>query len=247
MTCKEVQKVLPEVIDEVWQGELQAHLESCPACSELVAELELIASEARQLADSAEPPPRVWLAVAAELRAEGLIREPKHQPVPVAASSRSRWNSWLLVPVAAAALVAGAYFLNNKPAPPVANAPKVENPAQVANNPASPEVSQKTSNQVAKDRNAPRIASHSNTPAPESAPMEMVSNDDDQQFLQEVGTRAPHMKTTYENELRSVNSYIRDARAYVAQHPEDEDARQHLMDAYEQKAMLYQMALDHIQ
>jgi len=33
----------------------------------------------------------------------------------------------------------------------------------------------------------------------------------------------------------------------VQQHPEDEDARQHLMDAYEQKAMLYQMALDHVQ
>jgi len=244
MTCKEVQKVLPEVIDEVWQAELQNHLESCPACSELVADLELIASEARQLADSAEPPPRVWLGIAAQLRAEGLIREPKAVPVPVAASFRSRWSAWLLVPVAAAALVAGGVLFTRKPAGPVAITPKVENPAQAANNHGSAQTSQKTANQVVADRSAPRIT---NPPAPDSVPTEMVSNDDDQQFLQEVGTRAPRMKTTYENELRSVNSYIRDARAYVAQHPEDEDARQHLMDAYEQKAMLYQMALDHIQ
>ena len=55
------------------------------------------------------------------------------------------------------------------------------------------------------------------------------------------------MRATYENELQSVNSYIRDASAYARENPADEDARKHLMDAYEQKTMLYQMALDHVQ
>ena len=55
------------------------------------------------------------------------------------------------------------------------------------------------------------------------------------------------MKAEYESQLRAVNSYIHDAEAYLKQNPGDEDARQHVMAAYEQKAMLYQMALDHIQ
>jgi hypothetical protein len=33
----------------------------------------------------------------------------------------------------------------------------------------------------------------------------------------------------------------------VNRYPGDADARQHLMDAYEQKALLYQIALDRIQ
>jgi hypothetical protein len=44
-----------------------------------------------------------------------------------------------------------------------------------------------------------------------------------------------------------VNSYIRDAEAYAQQNPGDADARQQVMDAYQQKSMLYQMALDHVQ
>jgi hypothetical protein len=55
------------------------------------------------------------------------------------------------------------------------------------------------------------------------------------------------MRATYEDQLRSVNAYIAAAQAYLDQHPDDGDARQHLMEAYQQKALLYQLALDHIQ
>jgi len=70
---------------------------------------------------------------------------------------------------------------------------------------------------------------------------------EDRQFLDDVGQRSPRMKAEFESQLRAVNSYIRDAEAYLKQNPGDEDARQHVMAAYEQKAMLYQMALNHIQ
>ena len=55
------------------------------------------------------------------------------------------------------------------------------------------------------------------------------------------------MRATYESQLRAVNSDIREVQAYLQQNPGDADARQHLMDAYQQKALLYQMALDRIQ
>jgi DNA-binding SARP family transcriptional activator len=72
----------------------------------------------------------------------------------------------------------------------------------------------------------------------------MTASTSDQKLLDGV---SPDMRSAYETQLRAVNAYIRDADAYVKRNPDDEDARQHLMDAYEQREMLYQMALDHVQ
>ena len=55
------------------------------------------------------------------------------------------------------------------------------------------------------------------------------------------------MRATYENQLKAVNADIRETQAYVKRNPGDADAQQHLMDAYQQKALLYQIALDRIQ
>jgi len=41
-----------------------------------------------------------------------------------------------------------------------------------------------------------------------------------------------------------VNEYIRDAKSSVAANPNDDDARRALMDAYQEKAMLFELALD---
>lgn len=66
----------------------------------------------------------------------------------------------------------------------------------------------------------------------------------DEQLLQEVSARAPLMRAAYESNLRDVNDYIRDAQASVNADPNDEEAQQALMDAYGQKSMIYEMALD---
>jgi hypothetical protein len=71
-----------------------------------------------------------------------------------------------------------------------------------------------------------------------------VSDASDEQLLQEVSARAPLMRATYETNLRDVNAYIRDAQDSVNANPNDEDAQQALMDAYGQKSMIYEMALD---
>ncbi len=243
MKCEDVQQVLPEIIDGSQDTEFQAHLKSCPVCSELVSDLELIASEARQLAQTDEPAPRVWVKIAAELRAEGLIREPgaaAARPVLVPSAGR-RWKAWWLVPVAAAVVAAGAYVVKSKPAPQVAT-----NPAAVAPTPAQqaakekPPVASRPAAQLAAEKRPPIVI-----PFPKEAPNS--SDLDDQQFLDEMSRYAPMMRATYENQLRTVNSYIRDAEAYAQQNPGDADARQQVMDAYQQKSMLYQMALDHVQ
>jgi hypothetical protein len=44
--------------------------------------------------------------------------------------------------------------------------------------------------------------------------------------------------------LRAVNAYIRDAELTARSNPNDEIAQRYLMNAYEQRAMVYHMALD---
>jgi hypothetical protein len=68
-------------------------------------------------------------------------------------------------------------------------------------------------------------------------------NDDD--FLQEVAVNAPALKPQYEDNLRRVNESIRDAQGLVDESPNDSEARRSLMDAYHQKSMLFEMAMNH--
>jgi hypothetical protein len=67
---------------------------------------------------------------------------------------------------------------------------------------------------------------------------------DDLQLLDTVASRMPSMRAAYEENLRAVNAYIRDAEQSAHSDPNDEVAQQYLRNAYEQKAMVYEMALD---
>jgi hypothetical protein len=70
------------------------------------------------------------------------------------------------------------------------------------------------------------------------------ADSDDADLMQEVAANAPAMKTQYEDSLRRVNQSIRDAQGVLDDSPNDEDARRFLMNAYQQKSMLFQMAMD---
>jgi hypothetical protein len=71
-----------------------------------------------------------------------------------------------------------------------------------------------------------------------------VAGLNDADLLQEVGEQTPAMKAQYEDELRHVNDYIRDAKGIVEENPNDEEARRSLMEAYQEKAMLFELAMD---
>ncbi len=270
MTCSDVQRVLPEVLDgspnASFAAEFETHLKSCPDCSDLVSDLKLITRETRQLATSEEPAPKVWLRIAAELRAEGLIvdstihdpeiREADSVPgesVLVPTFLRRRWSALWLAPVAAALVAAGSYVVSHKPAPQVA---KQQAPATPATTPApvttpvaeTPAVSSASVPAPAPQRLARKSAPSTNLSGSTVGPtVEPAPSAEDQQFLSVVSTRAPSMRATYENQLKAVNADIRETQAYVKRNPGDADAQQHLMDAYQQKALLYQIALDRIQ
>jgi len=216
MNCVELQASLAEMEDgsrAEHLAHLQAHLKTCPACSALVAELNLIASSAAQLRSCDEPSPRVWNSLEIALRQEGLIRPQRasrsrlssfHTP-----ALASKWMRWM-VPVAAALLLAAGIYVRQNSAP--------HQVAMVA--PAVHDLQGNSQDDI-------QLAG---------------LNDDD--LMQEVAQQSPALRAEYTESLRRVNEYIQDAKNVVALNPNDEDAHRSLMEAYQQKAMLFELALD---
>jgi hypothetical protein len=212
MNCVELQQSLAENVNGS-NGEQQAHLKSCPECSALVADLNLIASTAVELRASAEPSPRVWNSIEIALRQEGLIRAPLASPsrpnrslIP-SFGNRWGWARWM-VPVAAALLIAVGVYVHQR-----------SRPMQLAENTAPPAASAVVSD------------------------LEIAGlNDND--LLEEISQQAPALRAQYEDNLRRVNQYIEDAKSDVAANPNDAEAHRSLLAAYQQKAMLFELALD---
>ncbi len=74
MTCSEFQKVLPYIIETGGNAEEEAHLRSCPVCSDLVQDLRYIAEQAKLLVPMEDPNPRVWEGIQSALERERLVR-----------------------------------------------------------------------------------------------------------------------------------------------------------------------------
>ena len=209
MTCNEFHQILPEFADG-GSAEQQAHLKSCPVCSELVSDLKAISQQARLLRASEEPNPRLWNSIEIALREEGLIRQPQREPRLAVVPESRRWSRAWLLPVTAAVLVVfGLVVFKRNPVPP----PGARQASSTAN-------------------------------AGQNKPLLAGSDKEDQQLLDMVESRTPALRAAYENELRNVNAYIRDAEQSVETDPNDEEAQQTLMEAYGQKAVVYELAMD---
>jgi len=199
MNCVELQASLAEIDGR--SSEQRAHLKTCPECSALVAELNLIAAAGTDLRAAEEPSPRVWNSIEIALRQEGLIRPQRtSRSLLPSLSSRWGWARWV-VPAAAALLIAVGLYVRQ---------------LQVAQSPEPP------------------------TGVSDMAIAGL--NDDD--LLQEVAELSPAVKAQYKDDLQHVNEYIRDAKSVVAENPNDEEARRSLAEAYQEKAMLFDLAMD---
>ncbi len=214
MNCAKFQEVLPELLEGGRTTEAESHLESCPMCSGLVADLDLIAREARQLREVAEPSPRVWNSIEITLRQEGIIRDP-HLGPSLVPSVRRRWNLAWLAPVAAVLLVGFGIAVYERG--PADSKPSAQLDTQAPPALTNPRTDRKSSN---------------------------INNSEDDQLLAAVASRSPAMQAQYASNLQNVNAYIRDAEESAQADPNDEEAQQIVMDAYEQRATVYEMALD---
>lgn len=214
MNCTEFQDLLPEALEGSRTAERELHLESCAACAGLVADLELIAREARQLQGIAEPNPRVWNSIEITLRQEGIIREPHLGPALVPARPQ-RWSMAWLAPVAALFLVAFGIAIYQRGPADLKPSAKLDTQAPPAMASLQGDKKTTTANKI-----------------------------EDEQLLAAVASRSPAMQAQYASNLENVNAYIKDAEESAQANPNDEEALQIVMDAYEQRATVYEMALD---
>ena len=203
MNCLQFENALSDYLEGDATSEQRAHLNSCSACSGLLADLSLISTEASSLRDINEPSVRIWNSLEAQLRKEGLIREPSRLSQP---GFFHRWRTAWLVPVAAALLIAaGIKFY--QPAKIGDNQPVAKEPAAAA-------------------RVAPAVST------------------EDKEIMNTVASRPPAQVAAYRDDLAQANSFIRDAQEAVKNDPNDIYSQQMLMNAYEQKQMVYRLAVD---
>jgi len=66
------------------------------------------------------------------------------------------------------------------------------------------------------------------------------------ELLKIVEARSPALRAAYESDFRAVNAYVRDAEQSARKNPNDEIAQQYLTNAYDQRAMVYEMAMDRV-
>ncbi len=242
MNCMELRTSLAE-IEDGGNAEQQAHLRSCPECSALVADLNKITSAAIDLRAADEPSPRVWNSITVALRqteAElNLIASSAIELREAEEPSPRVWNSieialrregLIRAPRSSRSLIPSfsSRWGWTRWAVPAAAVLLItvgiyvrqrSLPVQVATNTARPAVS-------------------AVVPGLDTAGL----TDDD--LLQEISQEAPALRAQYEDNLRHANQYIQDAESDVAANPNDEEAHRSLLAAYQQKAMLFELALD---
>jgi hypothetical protein len=214
MNCVEFERGLPDCVDGSPTPEQQVHLNSCPACSGLLRDLSTIASQAKLLVAVDDPSPAVWNALEARLRSEGLIRRSEPNYLPVQPSIWQRWRASWLVPVAAVLAIIAGV--------------KLYRPGGAGND-----------SIVAKQAPATPIeqtASKVKAKAPLSP--------DDQRWLKTVANRPPAQLARFRDDLNQANAFIEDAQESLQRDPNDFYMQQMLINAYEQKQMLYELAVD---
>jgi hypothetical protein len=203
MNCPQFENALSDYLEGDATSEQRAHLNSCSACSGLLADLSLISSEASSLRELDGPSDKVWNLLEAELRREGLIKQPSR---PSLREFSHRWRAAWLVPVAAALLIAAGI--------------KLYQPARIGDN-----------QPVAKQQ-------------PAAAPVTPAVSAEDRDIMTAVASRPPAQVAAYRNDLAQANAFIRDAQAMVKSDPNDFYSQQLLINAYEQKQMVYRLAVD---
>lgn len=215
--CHQFDDQLPAYLDGSEGTSVLRHAEECSACRGVLKDLQLIRAEARELPlDS--PSPRVWKNLQTALAREGLIRQAEHH-----------WLGWLRAPgiplrfasatTAAALAIVGAVFILG---PRLSRRPAAVAPrADVA---ASATTATFTAEQLSLAKTVQEM---------------------ERTFRQREMDLPPAIKSTYERGLASLDFSIRESLDTVRHDPQDELARQFLMDAYAKKADVLASALEY--
>ena len=270
MQCEEFEAHLTDDVTGPLSLEARRHLEGCRACRDLFADFSAIALAAERLPAEVNPPDRIWVAVRAQLEAEGIIREPQFaEPAP----ATSWWHGFaqffgprVLGPVAAALLVTvgGVYLVRHQTTPsstptaqptPVVTSENKGTPSETAPNtpsePALPALERPTSSVHSSRVILPPAARPSTTKLLPS-PSENAYFGNSAAVLSQTESALPSrtlsnnatVDAAMRQNLRTLNEFISECETRLKQNPRDQLTREYLSMALQQKAELLTAMMD---
>jgi len=210
MLCKDFKQSIEENGFAQLPEAAQAHAAGCLSCTALVEDFSAILTAARQIPAEVEPPARVWVALEAQLQAEGIIRPPR---IVIPAETPAWWKSFgtlirgrmlATAGVAALVLIAGVYQMRQRP---------VDGTKQ-ANMVAVPEPFAETGTTLDQEEQS-------------LGPMQTAST---------ISGGVSNVEVALRENLATVNAFIKECRKRLQEDPNDPMAREYLSTAYQQKA-----------
>jgi hypothetical protein len=268
MQCKDFEAVLEqEGLDSIPLA-AKAHLAECSACQNLLADLTVLVSCARELPAEVDPPERLWISLRAQMEAEGLIQEPRvvpAEPSPWWQSLSSLFRPRVLATAGAGLAFALAAFLTvhrapvaptkmSTPSAAAVQAPSSVEPKQVAAppSPSIPPASAPASHLVAstpkpRSKSLPATTTPDFKPAPSDnvyPTMQVTLQDSGQNQGSPALRGSIEADATLRENLRVINEVIAQCQKRLKKYPHDTMARDYLESAYQQRAELLAAILE---
>jgi hypothetical protein len=209
------------------RGRVEAHLDQCASCRALLADLEAIRREARQL-PRAELPSALWARVADRLRAQGVSDHGgpglKSGPASITKSISTRW---LAAAAAVVALIIGGVLANQmtRRGAPVEAPPTTSTPA------GSPSGNANAAGLVESVEADLKAAEEHYERA--IAGLEKIASADER-------TLDPQVAATLKKNLEIIDGAIAESRTALRSEPQSAPARQSLFEALRRKMSLLQ-------
>ena len=266
MQCNELESVLAGDDLDALSAEAKEHLAGCRACRDLVADFSAIVVAAKHIPAEVDPPERVWVALRAQLEAEGIIREPQTVETVVAETSwwaglQQFFRPRVLATVGATlAVVVGSIYVvqhrgrtaPNNPAPVVeatkATPAEVSKPVEQKVSEPAPVVATKPHDSGGQIAHTPAVPPQ---PRPSTrelrpSPTENASFGETAVVLSDTEGALPSRgvadnamaDAALHQNLRTLNEFIAECQARLKKNPQDQLTREYLNMAYQQKAEL---------
>lgn len=219
MQCKDVELVLEQEGFSPLPESARAHVVSCSHCQGFVADLLTIVSAAHELPAELEPPARVWVSLQAQLESERIIKIPAS---PSTVSSAPWWQDFgelfrsrtLATAALGLVIVFAAVFQLRQPTDP-----------NTYNSPTSPDT-------------LPALQQPLN---PATAKV-LIDEEGDLNNMHLAGTSP--VDDSLRVSLQRVDAFIAECELHLRANPQDDLAREYLMNAYQQKAELLSAMMD---
>jgi hypothetical protein len=267
MQCKQLEAVLESEGLSPLPSEAREHLAGCSNCQDLLADLSAVVVAAKRIPAEVAPPDRIWVAIRAQLEAEGIIRDA--EPV-VTGPAAPWWQSFseffrlrVLATVGAGLFVAlGSIYVieHRQPTNVAQKTPLVQAQVEKTTAPTpSASVDEKPpipANDPALEPSPPHLAGKPgprlSTTVLKSSPTEdaylgesasVLDNDENSLPSRGVSDNAAVDAALREN-LRTLNDFIAECKTRLKQNPQDQLTREYLNMAYQQKAELLTAMLD---